>query len=222
MAAQAHAASYEWSGFYIGANVGGAFGDVDLTGVSEDTNYVDINAGQTIPFSPDGVLGGLQIGYNFQFSGGWLFGLEVEGHGMDYDEVATTGGDDIWAVESEWGATGTARLGFLLSSNSLLYVKGGYAAGNVKTHFADTSGRTGSFETDETHGGWVVGGGFEHMIGENVSFGVEYNYLDLGESDHSAEAPDGGGGALGGLVETNVDVQMHVVSARLNWHWNPY
>ncbi len=211
----------EWTGFYIGANVGGAFGDVNLTGVSDVTTYVNILPGQELQFEPDGVLGGLQIGYNYQMSD-WLFGLEVEGHGMDFDSALGVFTEpDIASVESEWGATATARLGFILNANSLLYVKGGYATGNIKTSYLDTSGipnTTGSFETDEIHHGWVVGAGFEHAIGESTSFGVEYNYIDLGETDHSAFASGSGGG----LVVNNVDAQFHTVTARLNYHFNPF
>jgi len=211
----------EWTGFYIGANVGGTFGDVDLTGVSEDTDYVNIDPGEVFSFSPDGVLGGAQLGYNFQM-GDWLFGVEVEGHGMDFDEIGSDpASTDILTVESEWGATASARLGFVLSSNSLLYVKGGYATGNIKTSYLDTSGpttQTGLLETDETHHGFVVGAGFEHAIGEHTSFGVEYNYIDLGETDHSGTAS----GLGGGLVVYDVQAQLHTVTARLNYHFNPF
>ena len=211
----------EWTGFYIGANVGGAFGDVNLTGVSETTTYVNILAGEEFKFEPDGVLGGLQIGYNYQMSD-WLFGLEVEGHGMDFDSALGVSIEpDVASIESEWGATATARLGFILNASSLLYVKGGYATGNIKTTYLDTSGTpntTGSFETDEIHHGWVVGAGFEHAIGDNTSFGVEYNYIDLGETDHSAVAS----GTGGGLVVNNIDAQFHTVTARLNYHFNPF
>lgn len=210
----------EWTGFYIGANVGGMFGDVDLSGVSEATGYIDFSAGNAINFSPDGVLGGLQLGYNYGF-GDWLIGFEAEGHGMDFDDALAFGASSEVSVESEWGATATARLGFILNASSLLYVKGGYATGNVKTTYIDDVGTpitTGTLETDETHHGWVVGAGFEHAIGENTSFGVEYNYIDLGETDHSGIAS----GAGGGLVVYNVEPTFHTVTARLNYHFNPF
>lgn len=213
----------DWTGFYIGANVGGVFGDVDITGVSEATGYVNI-APLDVPavnFSADGVLGGAQLGYNFQMSD-WVFGVEVEGHGMDFDTAQAINADgDISSVESEWGATATARFGFVLAANSLLYVKGGYATGNIKTSYLDTNGTpltTGLLETDEIHHGFIVGGGIEHAIGENASFGVEYNYIDLGETDHTGIASGPGGGP----VVYDVGAQLHTVTARLNYHFNPF
>lgn len=224
VASPAQAAPYSWTGFYIGANAGGAFGDIDVTGVSNDTNFVDISTGELFAFSPDGVLGGAQLGYNMELSG-WLLGIEIEGHGMDFDEITTVAPEpDILSVESEWGATAAVRLGFLVTPHGLIYAKGGYATGNVTTfYFDDSLARQGSFATDETHHGWVAGGGYEHMIGDNVSFGVEYNYIDLGETDHSAvpflaTVPP----TTGTLVVNDVQAQMHTVTARLNWHLFAY
>lgn len=213
----------DWTGFYVGVNVGGVFGDVDITGVSEATGYVNIAPAQipSVDFSADGVLGGAQLGYNFQMSG-WVFGIDIEGHGMDFDEAQAVNADgDISSIESEWGASATARLGLVLASDSLLYVKGGYATGNIKTSYLDTvggAGDTGLLETDEIHHGFVVGGGIEHAIGENTSVGLEYNYIDLGETDHTGIAS----GVGGGPVVYDVSAQIHTVTARLNYHFNPF
>lgn len=224
LATQAYSAEYQWSGFYIGGNVGGLFGDVDVIYPAGDNGtYLNPTPGDKASFSPDGVFGGAQLGYLHQF-GDWVVGLEVEGRAMDFDEtkLESFGGDNEFiSVESEWGATATARFGFLLTANSLLYVKGGYAAGNVKVSHVDPSGTsstTGSLVSDETHSGWVVGAGFEQMLGENVSAGLEYNYIDLGTHDASGIATGPGGGP----VPREADVKMHTVSARLNWHLTWY
>jgi len=214
------APAFSWNGFYIGANAGGIWGDIDVTNVINNTNFVDIAPGAVFSFSPDGVLGGAQLGYNFQMAG-WLLGLEIEGHGMDLDDaIAVAPEPDLFSVESEWGASAALRLGFLVNPNGMLYVKGGYATGDVKTFYLDdTASRRGSVSTDETHHGWIAGAGWEHMISPDVSFGVEYNYIDLGETDHSA-VPVLFGTATGTLVVHDVDAQFHTVTARLNWHWN--
>ena len=65
------AAIYDWSGFYIGANLGWSFG----------RSRTDVTiAGAPFAFTSqrmDGILGGLQAGYNWQ-SGGAVFGLETD------------------------------------------------------------------------------------------------------------------------------------------------
>src|SRR5438105_13584648 len=60
-------AVYDWSGFYLGANFGGAFTREDVS--------TPIG---TFSTDPSGVLGGFQAGYNFLFSPDWLFGIEAE------------------------------------------------------------------------------------------------------------------------------------------------
>ena len=57
---------YDWSGLYVGANIGGAWSNSTLT---------DSNIGAS--WNPDGTgfIGGLQAGYNFQTSN-FLYGIE--------------------------------------------------------------------------------------------------------------------------------------------------
>jgi outer membrane immunogenic protein len=212
----APASAANWQGFYIGLHAGGATGDIDLTNVSEVTgNEIDLSPGETIATSPDGVLGGAQLGYNFQMTN-WVLGLEAAASGLDFDDTAPNtnlgGGVEYLSTEIEWLATGTARVG-MSAMNSLFYLKGGYATGSVKTEQVDTGADATRYSTDETHHGWVAGAGVEHQIGSQVSFGVEYNYIDLGETDHAA-IPTGGG-----TIVNDMDVQMHTVMAKLNWNF---
>jgi outer membrane immunogenic protein len=215
----APASAANWNGFYIGLHAGGATGDVDWKNVTNTTggaSRIDMLTGETVDHSPDGVLGGAQIGFNYQFTN-WLVGLEVSGSGLDFDEttefVPATQAEFV-SSEIEWLATGAARLGFT-SMDSLFYLKGGYATANIATAHTNPDADGGgadlanSYSTDETHHGWVAGAGFEHMIGSNVSVGVEYNYIDLGNTDHT-------GVAIGGTVVNDIDSQIHAVTARLN------
>jgi outer membrane immunogenic protein len=65
------APGYNWTGFYVGANLGGSFG-------RSTTDYVIAG----VPFGStsqrmDGVVGGLQAGYNWQWGRG-VFGWEAD------------------------------------------------------------------------------------------------------------------------------------------------
>jgi outer membrane immunogenic protein len=218
--AVAPASAANWNGFYIGLHAGGATGDVDWANVSNTTTAtgIDFDAPETIGQSPDGVLGGAQVGFNYQFTN-WLVGLEISGSGLDFDETTQNlngDTDEFVSSEIEWLATAAARVGFT-SMDSLFYLKGGYATANLVTEHEDTgaSGEANdpiAYSTDETHHGWVAGAGFEHMIGSNVSVGVEYNYIDLGNTDHTGVAI----GGAGGTVVNDMDAQIHSVTARLN------
>src|SRR3954453_9868935 len=59
--AYAPAPIYNWTGFYIGGHVGGAFaGDSSLTG--DDGRF----------------LGGVQGGFDYQFAPSWVIGVEAQ------------------------------------------------------------------------------------------------------------------------------------------------
>src|SRR5207245_3241537 len=67
---------YNWTGFYIGGNVGYSWGR------SRDTSTLTNTAGTVLFTSVDrsdlnGVVGGGQVGYNWQVQN-WLWGLEAD------------------------------------------------------------------------------------------------------------------------------------------------
>ena len=72
---------YNWTGFYIGGNVGYSWGR------SSDTSTLTNGAGVVLFTSGDGanmdgVIGGGQIGYNWQVQN-WVWGLEADIQGSD-------------------------------------------------------------------------------------------------------------------------------------------
>src|SRR5258708_40117116 len=82
--AGAAAQSYDWKGFYIGGNAGGAVGKstpqtlptFSLTGYFAQSSTVSIyNTSRQQTMSPQGFTGGGQVGYNFQHRM-WVLGFE--------------------------------------------------------------------------------------------------------------------------------------------------
>ncbi len=207
-------ASAGFGGLYVGGHVGGVWGDVDTDTVSSGGTNGFYSVPASSSLSPSGVLGGAQLGYNFEFSN-WVFGAELSGSALSLDEAAVYG-DDLYSVEAEWLGIAALRAGWIWNQRSLVYLKGGYAGAKIQTRDIDTVAPVGITSTDETHNGWMAGIGFEHMISSDVSFAVEYNYIDVGNQDHVAIPTSGG------TITTDVDAQLHAVTARLNWHfWSP-
>jgi outer membrane immunogenic protein len=65
---------YNWTNWYIGLNVGGSWGKQDTSLTGFGTNSLSL----------DGVIGGGQIGYNWQGLGSpWVFGIEADIQGSD-------------------------------------------------------------------------------------------------------------------------------------------
>src|SRR5215470_18879718 len=71
---------FDWTGFYIGGNVGygSAHNDISIPGA---TGSEDLN----------GIIGGGQIGYNWQ-TGAWVFGLEADFQGSDQHNTTIVAG----------------------------------------------------------------------------------------------------------------------------------
>src|SRR3546814_19240327 len=65
----------------------------------------------------------------------------------------------------------TARAGYLVTDNTLLYARGGYTNARVRTSF---DGAAGFRSATENRDGWMVGGGVERAISDNVSARLEY------------------------------------------------
>ena len=88
MAAPVMAPGFSWNGFYIGANAGGIFNDsrfnIDptgcfLTGCGAGGVAGNVQRTDAGKFSNNAAFtGGGQIGYNWQFSPTWVFGLETD------------------------------------------------------------------------------------------------------------------------------------------------
>lgn len=216
---------YNWTGFYIGGNVGGAWSSSDVASYT-------INGGSvTLPASPhqtlNGVLGGGQIGYNWQ-KGNFVLGVEADGAWQNKRASTTNafpGGLDFTTFTSrqDWVATFRPRAGWA-ADNWLIYMTGGAAAGEIEHSFNENRpslpGATRTISSDDTRWGWTVGVGVEAGFGR-WSAGLEYLYVDLGKTT-TLSAPLQ---TLGGLtffpsvVSFNDNVQQ-IVRAKLNYHFD--
>lgn len=71
------AAVYNWTGFYIGGNVGSSWGRSSGTETFTDASSGAVLSSSANRFDMDGVIGGGQAGYNWQ-ADRWVFGLEAD------------------------------------------------------------------------------------------------------------------------------------------------
>jgi outer membrane immunogenic protein len=160
-----------WTGFYAGVNLGYGFSGGKDSG--EQTYYSNASGDTGTethgPGGPawntgngsGGVLGGAQIGYNYQVSPLLVTGIEtdVQGASLSSNSSATdtthiallpAGGDaNSWPVQGNeysntrvnWYGTSRGRLGITALNDSLLaYATGGLAYGNVSQSFTYTGG----------------------------------------------------------------------------------
>ena len=181
-----------WTGFYVGANAGYGWGNVNTS------NGWGWGGRSTSVGDLDGFVGGGQVGYNYQM-GQFVLGLEADLQGADLSTGSSIYGD---AVKTEYFGTVRARVGVAFD-RFMPYITGGWAYGNVKTSFTDLAGNRFSHDSSHT-GGYAIGGGLEYAFTNNIIGGVEYLYVDLGDKR-----------VLGSNVKLGTD--FSVVRARLSY-----
>lgn len=210
------AAPFSWTGFYIGANVGHGWGNLDTSSIFDPQLPLD---GIRANLDPDGWFGGGQIGYNIQ-SGQMVFGVEADFQGADLSDSASSAFNVqdplILATSIDVRSFGTVRGRLGLDLGRMMpYVTGGFAWANAKGKTSvtyDNDMYTGS--DSNTHTGWVLGGGIEFALDSNWSAKAEYLYYDLGKESYTITyvGPD-----LGDTYSPKADLDFHTVRIGVNY-----
>jgi outer membrane immunogenic protein len=155
-------AIYDWTGFYLGGNIGYSWGRSSTTQTFSDSVTGAILNSTAIKFDMNGVIGGGQIGYNWQKSN-WVFGLEgdIQGSGQKGSTNTVCPGGTATTLNSacslghtgdttpfnvpafpvtnnlteklQWFGTVRGRIGPTITPTILAYVTGGLAYGQVST-----------------------------------------------------------------------------------------
>lgn len=181
-------APFNWTGFYLGAHLGGLANLSDISDPLGASLFGNSNLAT-------GGLAGAQIGYNQQ-SGLVVYGLEADISLPDIEGTSTCSSLSGSFVNSNCRAsvdafgTLTARLGLALGSDgrALLYGKAGAAwyTGSLDLATNDwTAGAANNPFTrrsnDLSNWGWTLGVGAEYALASRWSLKAEYNYLDFGD-----------------------------------------
>jgi outer membrane immunogenic protein len=197
--------AYDWTGAYIGLHAGGGWVRshfLDVTPPRPDRDEGKV--------SPDGFLGGGQVGYNFQ-TGTLVLGLEVQGSLGDLSGSSRSDffrglniHNDVDSLVTVAGRAGIAQ------HNWLWFGKAGGAWGDSDFHFVVRSTGNGFGSASQSRSGWMVGGGLEYGITPNWSAKLEYNYIDFGSETTRV--------ACCRFTET-VEQQVHVVMGGFNFRF---
>jgi outer membrane immunogenic protein len=159
--------------------------------------------------------GGLHAGYNWQ-RGGWVFGLEVDIQGSDFENQQSalafidlpTDEDEAFdhqysteihsTTKLDWYSTGRLRIGHTLGDRIMVFATGGGAVGLTEVSestavVATTTegGTTSSFLTRSDRGirgGWTGGGGIDFCLSQHWMLNFTYLYVDLGDTSVSSAA----------------------------------
>ena len=187
---------FSWTGFYLGGDVGYAFGRDSVrnfSGVGPDVFY------QT--GAPSGTTGGAHIGYNLStqslpilgpiaggfssipFIGGFggaggVVGVEGDVQGTDYRSNVAFG-PTTFTSRNEISGSARGRIGIAVD-RALFFATGGAAFAQFQNSYAGPFFAGGFSQPSHTRIGWTVGGGMEYALTTQFSLRAEYRYSDFG------------------------------------------
>jgi outer membrane immunogenic protein len=234
-----------WTGFYGGLNIGGGWNSNNNNNQGSaywDPNYAFGGSGiapqfgtPNLFFLPNnnqngtagGVIGGAQVGYNFQFNPSIVVGVEADFQGSSISSNNNNSGASIYpspfltppfgpgtgvlvpvnAVNNgnlalNWVGTVRGRAGWLFTPSLLVYGTAGFAYGGVS-----------AYGYNDTYSGWTAGGGLEWMFAPRWSAKIEYLYVDLSSGGNNNNGFNWNWGY-------NFHPQINIVRAGVNYHFN--
>jgi outer membrane immunogenic protein len=192
-----------WTGFYVGAQIGGASFDPSCSGTNSRPNDFEEEALPCTPAFPGdalsnsslssaSVIGGGKIGYDYQWD---RVVLGVVGE-FDWTHLNSTsveqytmfnGGVGNASEQIDWLASARARAGWAFD-NVLFYATGGVAWTRIKASASWVPEWAGQVSSDRT--GVVAGGGFEYRFTPNLSFVGELLWYDFGTTSVNTSLGD--------------------------------
>jgi outer membrane immunogenic protein len=188
---------FTWTGAYLGGHIGYAW--------ARDS-YASPSFANGLNLSPEGILGGAEVGYNYQVQH-VVFGIEgdVDGTGASrsaYDPV--TGASVSTAVPVEGSVRG--RIG-LAVDQALIYATGGLALAHENTRFSAPG-----FSASRGLAGWTVGGGIQYAFTDHWSMRGEYRFAEF---EHSVDT------TAAGTAVTHQQIQ-HAVRVGVDYKFEMY
>jgi outer membrane immunogenic protein len=239
-AAQEHSL---WSGFYVGANAGGAWSNSDATAV------LGANSSAPIPANPiaggditaingatvsgrlnsghhNTFAGGLEGGYNYVMSNGLLLGIETDIGYFDINRNRSTTVPSALnppvtytvyqSANTDFLWTLRPRIGYAVDK-FLVFASGGLALTEAHydaNFYSSTGANPVNFTHSHTRTGWTLGGGGAYAITPQISVKAEYLYQDFGTVTDSATSADG---AFTLTTETNL--KSHLFRAGVDYRF---
>jgi outer membrane immunogenic protein len=209
-------AIYDWTGIYVGGHIGGGI----LTDSVSQNGPATINLLSSGSLRPAGVIGGAQIGANYEFVP-WVVGVEaswtdsaIQGNTLIacsacvFNTVPIV--NERFTSQAQWFAALTGRFGYA-ANDWLFYAKAGGAWMNVRYTEDLLNGVTVATQNlTDTRTGFTVGAGIEFGLVENLSAKIEYDFYDFGSKNYNFNA----------ITPVSVSSNLHAIIVGLNYKFN--
>lgn len=197
---------FTWAGFYVGGTFGAAFAHGSIADdPSSFTPWLN-NVGYSN--NSAGVIGGLEAGYNWQWTN-LVLGIEadISATSLNHTVYAAapfsgSGAPDPYSSKLTWLSTVRGRIGWAFD-RVLVYGTGGVAFASLKDGLIDTwfpiTATTNSGVT-----GWTAGGGVEYALTDHWTAKAEY--LHVGFPNRTGTSPVGAIGTYVFTFKDSVDI----------------
>jgi opacity protein-like surface antigen len=208
-----------WTGWYFGAQWGGAAADMRATDKLSPAGFFTNNTGESFGFDKGGYVLGGQLGLQKQL-GNWVVGGDLQLSAIGIDAAISSPhfpASDTARMQISNLFLATGRIGYV-HDRWLGYVKGGYAGGTVDFSLNDRVNDV-LYAQGARHHGWTVGAGVEIALTQLIRVGVDYSYVDLGAVTKTEST------TAGSVERYNIAADAHAVAIRLNYfvgHEQPY
>lgn len=163
------APAWSWTGFYVGADIGGAW-------INDNQFLSSPTFALAVPDKSSGVIGGGHAGYNWQ-TGQFVLGVEADFDGSSVKNTYVIGPPFVnttGTTQLNWQGSIRGRLGVAFD-RALLYATGGWAYGRFTDGYS-TAGTAFVQSVSSNRSGGTVGAGIEYAFTNKVSGRVEYRY----------------------------------------------
>ena len=246
IATSAHAEEKNWTGFYVGVDVGVGFnlgdsGELEFRRADGTDNSAAINTafGDNFDGKFDaGNILGLKAGIDWRVNNwayGVIFDIAKTDLAQEQSAFSSTPATYVERRTVDTLATFRGRLAWAANDTILPYVTAGLAYGDVEYSW---QGNSGAFRGDNGNdsgwqAGYTVGIGVEVQYSERMSFGLEYSLSNLGNENFQTRF-DGGGNdplgisgatmafgspASGGTVAQGTDDDFDFQTLKLSWNY---
>lgn len=200
--------AFTWTGFYIGANLGGAFGYA-----KNAVWYQGQHLGKAT-FNSAGVVGGGHIGYNYQM-GAMVLGGEAD---LLYNGISsrkvwisdTSAASGTLKNELGWQGSIRARAGYAVE-RTLYFLTAGVAIASPEIVLSGSNAAIGGMTatSSATRAGFTVGAGIDHAFTDNWIGKLEYRYSDFGTKTIA------GANSVNGAIKNSA--QVNTITAGISY-----
>lgn len=183
--AAGHEVAYNWTGAYGGLNLGSIWTNSHLT--ANQDNFITNTGTYNQNINSTNVNPGFQFGYLQQLEHNWVVGAEA-----DFSYPATnntytntyqdTGAFDRFTVRNNLQGSLRMRAGYAID-RFLPFITAGVSFASMGLYYDnEEQNNANAYSTSTAQAGWVLGGGLEYGVLDNLSVRTEYLYTDYGNA----------------------------------------